>query len=470
MKRFSIVAAVLLAFLATSAAMASVKPHALFSDGAVLQQGMSVPVWGTANDGEKVTVSFQNQKAVTTARDGKWMVRLNPLKAGGPYTMTISGENTIEIKNLLVGEVWVCSGQSNMEFTLRTASNADTAIANCKDPMLRLFNVPKRTSYTPTTDIDTTWQECNPDSVSWFTAVGYFFGRDLRNALKVPVGLIESAWGGTYAQTWTSNAMFESKPEYRDMLVQIKKGGDGPNRPTVLYNGMVHPLLPYAIRGAIWYQGEANAGEAYKYRTLFPDMITSWRNAWGQGDFPFLFVQLAPFMKIADQPEESAWAELREAQLLTSQHCPNTGMAVITDVGNPDDIHPKQKEPVGARLALLARKVAYKQKLVYSGPVYKSMKINGDSIILSFDSIGSGLMVKGDKLTGFAIAGPDKKFVWADAQIDGKRVVVKSPQVPNPVAVRYGWANCPVVNLYNKEGIPATPFRTDNFPGVTSPK
>lgn len=470
MRRFIFALSIMLALMMASGVMAAVKPASMFTDGAVLQRNISVPIWGTANDGEKVTVSFQNQKVTTAAQGGKWMVRLNPLKAGGPYTMKISGENTVELKDILVGEVWVCSGQSNMEFPLQGADNATEAIANSKDPMLRLYHVPLRTSYAPTTDMSATWQECNPTTAPGFTAVGYFFGRDLRKALGVPVGLIETAWGGTYAQAWTSNAMYESKPEYRDMLVEMKKGGEGPNRPTVLFNGMVNPLVPYAIRGAIWYQGESNAGEAYRYRTLFPDMITSWRNAWGQGNFPFLFVQLAPFMSINTQPEESAWAELREAQLFTTLNCPNTGMAVITDVGNPDDIHPKKKEPVGGRLALLAQKIAYKQKLVYSGPIYKSMKIKGDSAIISFDSIGSGLMAKGDKLTGFAIAGADRKFVWADAQIVGKTVVVKNAQVPNPVAVRYGWANCPVVNLCNKEGIPATPFRTDNFPGVTWPK
>jgi sialate O-acetylesterase len=243
----------------------------------------------------------------------------------------------------------------------------------------------------------------------------------------------------------------------------------GPNTPTVLYNGMIAPLIPYGVKGAIWYQGESNAGRAYQYRTLFPAMISDWRKNWGEGDFAFLFVQLAPFMAISATPQESNWAELREAQLMTLK-LPKTGQAVITDVGEEKDIHPRKKGPVGARLALAARGITYGEKIEYSGPVYKSMAVDGDKAVLTFDHVGTGLEARDGALKGFAVAGEDHKFVFADAKIEGDKVVVNSPQVSKPVAVRYGWANYPVVNLWNKDGLPATPFRTDDFPITTGPK
>lgn len=496
-----------LAVLTGPAARAAVKPHGLFTDGAVLQQEMRVPVWGTANSGERVTVTFQNQKVSTTARDGAWMIRLKPLKPGGPFTMTVAGENTIEIKNVLVGEVYVCSGQSNMEWSLAASANGQEAVAQSADSMLHLIMIPHATSETPLHEVTARWSECGPQTVGGFSAVGYFFGRDLRRALKVPVGLIESSWGGTVAEAWTSRATLESIPSLSSLLTdytvakrrypfslmeyqqaaekhrlaveQARTEGRqppaappapadpasprNPNRPSVLYNAMIVPLLPYGIRGAIWYQGESNAGRAYQYQTLFPAMISDWRQSWGQGDFPFLFVQLAPFMAIQNEPAESAWAELREAQRLTTHTLPNTAMAVITDVGDEKDIHPRKKEPVGSRLALAALAIANREKLVYSGPTYESMKIDGDRAVLKFRNVGGGLVAKDGALTGFTIAGADRKWVSAKAEIRGDRIVVSSPQVPHPVAVRYGWANYPVINLYNKEGLPASPFRTDDF-------
>lgn len=469
-----VVIAIALTLIAT-ASMASVKPAALFSDNAVLQQGMVVPVWGTADNGEKVTVSFQGQEVSDVAKDGKWIVRLAPLKAGGPFTMIISGSlagsNAITLSNVLVGEVWICSGQSNMQFGLESASNGKEAVANSANPNIRLFSVPLKTSYTPLDDMQASWNLCNPETAKGFTAVGYFFGRDLNKARNVPVGLINTSWGGTFAEAWTSLEGFKTLPDYAPWIAdENAKKPDGPNHPSVLYNAMINPLVPYAVKGAIWYQGESNAGKAYEYRTLFPTMIKSWRDAWGEGSFPFLFVQLAPFMKINPEPEESAWAELREAQLLTTKTCPKTGMAVITDVGDPGNIHPTQKEPVGARLALAARKIAYGESIVYSGPTYKGMKRDGASIVVYFDHVGGGLVAKDGDLKGFAIAGADAKFVNATAKIVGGKVVVSSASVSSPVAVRYGWANCPVVNLFNAEGLPASPFRTDNFPMVTAPK
>lgn len=457
--------------LAATAAGAAVTPAALFSDNAVLQRNATVPVWGSADDGEKVTVKFQDQELSTVAKDGKWMVKLAPLKAGGPYTMTITGSNTIELSNILVGEVWVCSGQSNMQFKLSEASNAKEAIAAATDPKIRLFTVPRKTSWEPLDTVDASWVVCSPETVADFTAVGYFFGRDIRKALDVPVGLIHTSWGGTPAEAWTSAEGFKALPDYASYIAErTAQKPTGPKQPMVLFNAMVNPLLPYGIKGVIWYQGEANAGQAYKYRTLFPNMIKCWRDAWGEGDFPFLFVQLAPYKTPKPEPEETPWAELCEAQLLTSKSCPKTGMAVVTDYGS-GSVHSPHKEPVGARLALAARKIAYGQDIAYSGPIYKGMKVAGDSIILYFDHVDGGLIAKGGDLTGFAMTGADRKFVWATATIvDANKVVVKNASVPNPVAVRYGWADRPVVNLFNAAGLPASVFRTDDFPMVTGPK
>ena len=492
-------ASLLAAVLATTspALRAEVKPNSLFSDGVVLQRGVSVPVWGTANEGEKVTVSFQGQTVVTTARDGRWLVRLKRLKAGGPFTLTISGDNSITINNVLVGEVWLCSGQSNMDFQLSRAANAKEAVAAAGDPELRLFTVPRSVMDTPQADAPGTWKESSPETAAGFSAVAYFFGRDLRRTLKVPVGLINSSVGGTPAEAWTSHAALEKDPALKAVLeryaeslknydpaaaaerrkqalarqkqavAKAKAEGKpapaapraqtdprtGTGRPSCLYNGMIAPLQPFAIAGAIWYQGEANAGRAAEYSQLFPAMIRNWREAWGQGNFPFLFVQIAP--------HERMTPEVREAQLLSWQKVPRSGMAVITDIGNETDIHPTQKEPVGGRLALAARAIAYGDKLEYSGPVFSSLKVKGNRAVLSFKHTGSGLVAMNGELKGFAIAGADGNFTPATAKIEGKNVIVESPSVASPTAVRYGWAATPDVNLFNQEGLPATPFRTD---------
>ena len=493
--------AILSAFACSPALYADVKLAAVFSDNAVLQQGKLVPVWGWADEGEMVTVEFRDQKATATAKDGKWSVRLRPVKAGGPDTLTVSGKNKIELKNVLVGEVWVCSGQSNMEWPLRLSFEPQTAIANSANPSLRLFTVPKLKADAPVADVVGRWQESNPESVTNFSAVAYFFGRELQKALGVPVGLIHTSWGGSPAEVWMSQEALEANAEYKKSILdgyaaalknyeealakfeaeqaELKKEGKTSDKkppgkpfwkPSELYNGMIAPLLPCAIQGAIWYQGESNAGRAYQYRALFADMISNWRQDWGLGDFTFLAVQLAPFTAIKDQPGESNWAELREAQLLATKVLPKVGVAVITDVGEEKDIHPRKKEPVGARLALAAQGIAYSKRIAYSGPTFRSMAIEGDKAVLTFGNVGGGLEARDGDLKGFAIAGADRKFVWAKAEIQRNRVVVSCPEVTKPVAVRFGWADFPVVNLWNKDGLPASPFRTDNFPMVTGPK
>ena len=623
--------------------------HSLFSDNTILQRDIPVPVWGWAKPGENITVSMQGKTATAVADpDGKWLVKIGPFAVGGPYTLSVTGPQTVTVNNVFMGDVWICSGQSNMEMGIGVANNAQEEIAKADFPQIHLYTVPKVVAIEPKTQVNAQWQVCNPGTVGaggWggFSAAGYFFGRQLHQDMKVPIGLIHTSWGGTIAEAWTSASALKAMPDFADAVAQIEQqaankgnpltsmdeqmaawwkkndpgsaegweapgykpaawktmnlptlweaaglpgfdgvvwfrkevdvpagwtgkelvlhlgpiddrdttwfngvkvgnkdvyneprdykvpgsavkggkmvisirvldtgGGGGiygqpdqmklenpadnqtapislagpwlyqdssplakmsnvpqvagndPNVTTVLYNGMIAPLLPYAIKGAIWYQGESNAGRAMQYRTLLPVMIKDWRARFGVGDFPFFIVQLASFMAVNQNPEESQWAELREAQTLTAQNLPNVGLGLAIDIGDAQDIHPKNKQEVGRRLALAAEAIAYGQKIEYSGPVYKAMEIKGASIRLTFDHIGGGLVAKdGDKLKGFAIAGEDKKFVWADAVIDGDAIVVSSPTVAAPTAARYAWANNPICNLYNKANLPAVPFRTD---------
>jgi sialate O-acetylesterase len=432
-------------------AMAEVKPHALFSDNMVLQQGQPVPVWGTATDGEKVTVKFARQTVTTTAKDGQWMVKLKPMPANAsPQTMTITGANTVEVKNVLVGEVWIASGQSNMQWPLRQTEDAAAAIAAADNSQLRLFTVPRVIAGVPQRDVNAQWQLCTPATVPEFSAVAYYFGRDLRQTRKVPVGLIHASWGGTPAEAWTPRETLLANPTLAPLLEA--KPRNPQNAATVLYNAMIAPLHPFAMQGVIWYQGESNSGRAKEYQTLFPAMIQSWRESW-QREFPFLFVQIAP--------HKGMTPEIREAQLLTWQKTPKTAMVVITDHGDANDIHPQAKAPVGERLALAARAIAYGEGIAYSGPVVRQVQIVGGKAILSFNHLGGGLVAKDGDLKGFTVAGPDKAFVPATATIRGDRIVVGSDEVSRVVAVRFGWANVPDVNLFNKAGLPATPFRTD---------
>jgi sialate O-acetylesterase len=626
-----------------SAVNADVTLPYILSDNMVLQRDVPLNIWGWARAGEKVTVLFNGQKvSVKTAADGTWMVHLKPVPAGGPYELTVSGKNSIVLKNILAGDIWVCSGQSNMEWPLAQSRHWQKDRNSTGNPMLRLFYVPKNMSMKPLDNtMEAGWEVCDEKSAAVFSAIGYYFGVQLNRQLNVPIGLINTNWGGTDIETWTSLETMYADKDYKSTIDNMKTlnleeleresnrqylawqqaiekedpgvvekwyvtetkvdawqrmklpqawegaglqaldgvvwfrkdivlgageageatlslgpiddndecyvngklvgktnqydaprvyklpagllkegvnvitlkvidtgGGGGlwgndeqlfvetggsrislagdwrykvaldlpaprssasPNSyPSLLYNGMIHPIIKFPIKGVIWYQGENNAGNYIKYRTLFPALINDWRSRWNVGDFTFLFVQLANYMEPAETPKESSWAGLREAQTAALK-LPQTGMAVIIDIGERKDIHPRNKDEVGYRLSLPALKLAYGRELVYSGPVYKSMEIKGNSVILAFDHVGTGLVAK-DKygyLKSFAIAGADGKFEWAKAEITiDNKVVVTGLTVKNPVAVRYAWADNPDdANLYNREGLPASPFRTDDHEG-----
>ncbi len=480
--------------LMPTVAHADVKPNALCSEGMVLQQKSNAKIWGTAEKGEKVTVTFRDTKANTvTGDDGRWVVDLATGAAGGPFELTIVGNNTIAYKNILVGEVWICSGQSNMEQSINGSDKGDREAATSvpHNPMLRMFTVKKSPQTTAQSDTGGNWVEAAPKTVGNFSAVAYFFGRSLNEKRNVPVGLIHTSWGGTRIETWMSPsalAPFEKAP------ANAKPGN--PNGASQLYNGMIHPLLNYQVKGAIWYQGESNAGNAFKYRSMHPAMIENWRADFKNPDLAFHFVQLAPFTQTPKAPGESRWAELREAQTMTLSKLKNVGQAVITDCGDEADIHPVPKRPIGERLALAALAKTYGEKIVYSGPMYKSVKFDGNKATLTFDHIGGGLVgkelvatpsynknaknsfayrVKADSpdapiVVGFTVCGKDKVFHPASADIVGDVVVVSSNKVAEPIAVRYGWADHPICGLYNREGLPASPFRTDDFRGITQPK
>ncbi len=655
-------AAALLLLVLAAAARADVRVPSVIGDNMVLQQGRKARVWGWAEPGERVTVTFRGDKATATAdARGRWEVFTGPHKAGGPFELTVAGRNTLTFKNVLVGEVWVCSGQSNMEWSLANAQDGAQESAAAADPSRHHITVPKKTSADPHDNPARRWVITTPKEAAQFSAVGYFFGRELYQRLKVPVGLIHTSWGGTPAEAWTSRAALAAdptlkpildrydkqltdlpllrreyeaaqaewarkymtedsdnigepagyaKPEYetagwkrmrlpqlwesagldvdgviwfrrevevpaalagKDLTLKLgaiddfdttyfngervgstrgdtpnawmvqrayrvpgslvragrntvavrvydRMGGGGfgggemslapegaskadalpldgewsykeeatvpsrridwgsqpqapgpanPNSPTVLYNAMLAPLLPYTIRGAVWYQGESNAGRAYQYRTLFPAMIRDWRAAWGIGDFPFYFVQLANWKARPADSIDSEWAELREAQTLTLK-APHTGMAVTIDIGNPDDIHPRNKLDVGLRLARWALADTYGMTLEKSGPLYDSYKVEGDKVRVSFTHAGGLKPRDGAAPAGFYVAGAARKFVAAEARVEKHSVGVWSKDVPSPIAVRYAWADNPTANLSNSDGLPASPFRTDDWPAVTA--
>ena len=647
MKKLKLISTVVLIAISTLISKADVSVADIFSDNMVLQRNINVKVWGNADAGERLWVSFNGQKRRAKADNkGLWSVMIEPMKAGGPLNMIISGKNKIILKNILIGDVWICSGQSNMQMKVSETNNADQEIEKANYPNIRLFDVPRKVSNVP---IDTmsnvSWKICTPKNIKNFSAVGYYFGRDLQKEIDVPIGLIHSSWGGTCVETWTSKASITKVSKYEDFgeridnydpkriadakknelinalgklpekesgmhekwmmpntdrgdwlsitlptlwenagyrylngvawfsyefnlgaenidsnselhlgkiddsditwvngqkVGEMKWGADvervyiipenilkpgknniavrvedtyykggfsskadkfflklgekqiplsgkwkfkvdtvyanfrvSPNDvPSLLYNAMINPLIPYGIKGVIWYQGESNTPRSKEYETTFPNMINNWRQDWQQGDFPFLFVQLANFKKAKNTPHDDEWAELRETQtkILSVK---NTGMAVAIDIGDASNIHPLNKQDVGNRLMLSALKVAYGKDVFYSGPIYKSMQIENNKAIIRFDHVGSGLLIKNKHgyINEFEIAGDDKKFYWAKAKLNGDKIIVWSDEVKTPVAVRLGWSCNPAeFNLYNKEGLPASPFRTDDWEGITDGK
>lgn len=448
-----------------AAARADITAHPLCTDGMVLQQKTKAYVYGTGDPYSTATISFRGKeyKSGQADKSGAWKVTLENLEAGGPFEMTINGfteegkkkANTLTYKNVFVGEVWIASGQSNMQWALSQSFEPKNDIEKATNPNIRLFYVPRVRAATPQTTVNAKWTDCDPKTAAPFSAVAYYFARDLQAALKVPVGMIHTSWGGTAAEEWTSMDVLKANPEHL---------GKHPNQ-TTLYNAMIAPLIPFAIKGAIWYQGESNASRPELYKTLMPLMIKNWRDDWKQGDFPFFTVQLAPFDP-GYKPgtiSDHNWAYLREAQLDTALTVKNSGTAVITDVGEAKDIHPRKKEPVGARLALCARAIAYGEKIPFMGPLYDKLTVRDGKAVLSFKHVGGGLVAKDGDLKGFTVAGADNVFKPAKAEIVGETVVVSSPEVKEPVSVRYGWSGFMEVNLFNKDGLPASPFRTDKL-------
>lgn len=536
--------------LAAVAALAPVargdlKVHPIFSSNMVLQRDMDIVVWGTADAGEKVAVELFNGKTTVgkgegTADDkGNWTVTLpKQTKTGTTFRMEVKGKSEVTFTGVAVGDVWLCSGQSNMEWKLSQLNKADVAkgttatqgkdaAAKALNGNIRLFTVPNKPVFEPQSTFAVSpteglWLECDEKNVFNFSAVGYFFGRDIQATQNVPVGLISADWGGTICEAWASKESLNALPElkyfheslakriadaepkkaeadfkvatekytadlakWKEEAEKAKADGKtppvepkkpvkatmpgGPNQPSVLFNGMINPIAKFKIKGALWYQGESNAGRAAEYYTLFPAMISDWRKQWGY-DFPFFVVQLAPFRD--DGSANSRYAEVRDAQFQASKKLKAVGYATLSDIGNETDIHPQAKEPVGQRLALSARAIAYGEKLEWSGPVYKGMKADGGKVVLAFDHVGKGLECKGEKPEGFTVCGADMKFVPAEAKIVGDTVEVSAKGVDKPVAVRYGWVNFakPDLNFGNKDGLPAVPFRTDDFPLTTGVK
>lgn len=512
MKLFIIV--IVLSFAAV--ARANVTLPDVISSGMVLQRDQAVPIWGMADPGEAVSVRFNDQVKNTTAdANGRWMIRLQRLKATTtPATLIIEGRNKIELQDILVGEVWLVAGQSNMQRLLSETSNGAEAIAAANHPAIRLFNVSRQVAFKHAKPPLGVWRTCNPESVKEFSAAGYYFGVELQRELNVPIGLINSSYGGSQAEAWTPVEYLLASADLKPTVDRTKiwdeerarvrvqydeairswreesykaRAADAipqpsPSVPDALreyrvassiYNGMIEPLIPFAIRGAMWYQGESNEGRAQQYGILLPVMIKSWRERWGEGDFPFGIVQLPNYRATKDDPADEAWSHLRDAQRLTAKTVPRTGLIVTIDLGEARDIHPKNKLDVGKRMARWALVDVYSRKLVKSGPVFQNALKKDSKIVLTFSEVGTGLKLsRGTKLEEFAIAGADRKWYWAEAKVLGRnRVEVWSPQVSQPVAVRYAFNNNPRnPNLTNDTGIPAGPFRTDNWPGPTDGK
>lgn len=489
----------LLVFCFAPAATCEVRLPGILGSHMVLQRAQPIHLWGWASPGEKVSVEMHGVSRATAADDlGKWSLYLPPEPAGGPYQLTITSSNTVILDDVMMGDVWFASGQSNMEMPLTgwpgaTLQNSAEEIAHANQPGIRLLLVHQKTSEFPVRDIEGSWTLCTPETAAHFSAAAYFFGRDLASREHVPIGLIDSTWGGTVVEAWISLDALSSDAslmpafatraqmmdrqadvpallakEHREDEAAKKAGLPAPSHvwnpnpaswgPAALFNGMVAPATEFGIKGVIWYQGESNSrpGFAPMYARLFPAIIADWRAQWRQGDFPFLFVQIANFTSNGTE----SWATIREAQRRTLAVA-NTAMAVTIDIGNPDNVHPADKQTVGVRLAMAARALAYGEHLEYSGPIFRQAVPDGQAMRVWFDHAADGLLAKGGALEGFEVAGDDHRFVRAAAHIDGKTVVVTSPQVQAPRYVRYGWANAPVVNLFNSAGLPASPFTSE---------
>jgi sialate O-acetylesterase len=513
----------LCSFLALfTVAQAQIKLPAIIGDNMVLQQNLANPIWGWDKPGTNVTVTFAGQtKTAVADANGKWTVKLDPLPVNAaPAAMSIAGTTQVEVKNILVGEVWICSGQSNMQWSVNQSWDADLESLTAKYPHIRLISVPQVGTQEPQQDFKGAWAECAPENVGGFSAVGFFFGRVLHQALNVPVGLINNAWGGSAAEAWVNRSELEKDPRFKLLMdntvanearmadpatkekyeadlaawkkqaEEAKAAGKpfntrqpgapdqwlrGNARPGNIYNGVLLPTIGYGIKGAIWYQGESNASRAYEYASLFPFMIQNWRAEWNQGDFPFYWVQLADFMAEKTNPDEavaSAWAELRESQTKTQAAIQNGGQAVIIDLGEANDIHPKNKRDVAERLARWALAKDYGMKLPHRSPEFKSAEFAPGKAVVTLDTFGGTLRtVDVSEVKGFVICGEDKKWAWAKAKIAGKdKVEVSAEGVAAPVAVRYAWSDNPICNLFSTDGLPVTPFRSDTFPMLTQPK
>jgi sialate O-acetylesterase len=508
----------LIVALVNNRSEADVRLPSIFGNHMVLQRDHANPVWGWAEPDEKVAVAIADQRYATVAGpDGKWRVTLDRLAGQGPFELRVEGQNEIVLNDVLSGDVWICSGQSNMAWSVKQTRDADLELPAARYPNVRLITIPRVGSQEPRDDFKGEWQECSPESVADFSAVGYFFGRQLHQSVGIPIGLIDNAWGGSACEAWLPHELLVKDDRYAPLLkhweelaatydydaevakyeARVKKwreenGGSergrrarrdppfrkpanrlqGQHRPGNLYYGVLHPTIGFGIRGAIWYQGENNAPRAYQYRHLFPLMVDHWRTVWKQGSFPFYWVQLADFKDESAEPQESAWAELREAQTMAMEKLPNTGQAVIVDLGEADDIHPVNKQDVGLRLARWALARDYGLKIPHESPRFQSFQKDGNKIVVSFrgqrEPEAALQTFEGAPATGFAIAGQDQRFVWAQARIVRRnRVEVWSDEVSDPVAVRYAWGDNPVCNLQNRVGLPVTPFRTDDWPGVT---
>jgi sialate O-acetylesterase len=448
----------------------------IFGTHMVLQRETPFPVWGQAAPGATVKVLMDKDPYTTRADSaGKWLLLLPPMPAGGPHVLRVqAGKEELRFEDVLLGDVWFGAGQSNIQFELHRTQGGPEAVRAADEPNIRLFTVPTEVSYHPEADQAGRWQVCTPETAKNFSGVQYYFGRQLHRDKNVPVGLINASWGGTPIEAFLSLEANKSLPYHRQVAQEIEKkprtekyvidrSKTTPQVPASIFNAMIHPVMPYGVRGIIYYQGEHNWNHPFRYRQQLRALIEDWRIRWRSGDLPFLVVQLPGHGEVQPQPSEHFWAVLRESQR-EALRLPRTGLAVAIDLGDPKDQHPTNKKEVGERLALAAYGVAYGDRIVYSGPVFDSLRTEGNALRLYFSHTGSGLIPRnGELLKGFAVAGPDKAFHWAEARITGNQVVVSSPEVPNPVAVRYGWAGSPGCNLYNREGLPASPFRSDDW-------